>query len=223
MLDAVRPFVHRAQVFGDELPRHSHAASARPHEAVAALGQPTHYQNVTAAPRSKRTMIWNLRQNILTAQPRPPLGHEPIARSPEPWLAPGAAAEPAPAAEEELSHERAAAGEEETDEEAAARYLWHHQHPAACGERRALVYAHDRAYWGFAANVHFMTVAFNYALAFNRTLINRGSDHWNYGGRDCRYGWQCYFQPVSHCTEQHVWEPSTVPVRLDHWCSDPKL
>ena len=39
----------------------------------------------------------------------------------------------------------------------------------------------------------------------------------NYGGRDCKYGWQCYFQPLSTCSERDVWEPYTVPVRLDHW------
>ena len=63
-------------------------------------------------------------------------------------------------------------------EEEAAKYLWEKQHPADCSAKRALVYMHDRAYWGFAANVHFMSVAFNHALAFNRTFLARESDHW---------------------------------------------
>ena len=108
-------------------------------------------------------------------------------------------------------------GRGDAAEEVAARYLWEHQNPAGCSSRKALVYQHDRAYWGFAANVHFMTVAFNYALAFNRTFLPREADHWNYAGRDCRHGWHCYFQNLSRCTEYDVWEPHTLPVRLDHW------
>ena len=82
---------------------------------------------------------------------------------------------------------------EDTAEEAAAAFLWEHQSGARvewgaeCASRPALVYMHDRAYWGFAANVHFMTVALNYALAFNRTFLARDADHWNYGGTDCRH------------------------------------
>jgi hypothetical protein len=120
---------------------------------------------------------WDLRRNRVSAEPHP------------------AGADSDGGAAEE------AAG---SAEEAAARYLWEHQHPASCSARKALVYMHDRAYWGFAANVHFMTVAFNYALAFNRTFLARESDHWNYGGRDCRHGWHCYFQNLSQCSERYA-------------------
>jgi hypothetical protein len=67
-----------------------------------------------------------------------------------------------------------------------------------------LVYHNDRAYWGFAANVHFMTAALNYALANRRVFIAQESDHWNYGGRDCRHGWHCYFHSPSNCSEREV-------------------
>jgi hypothetical protein len=112
-------------------------------------------------------------------------------------------------------HAGGAAEEAEGAEEVAARYLWEHQHPAECTSQKALVFMHDRAYWGFTANVHFMTVAFNFALAFNRTFLPREADHWNYGGRDCRHGWHCYFQNLSQCTERDVWEPYSLPVRME--------
>jgi hypothetical protein len=74
------------------------------------------------------------------------------------------------------------------------------------------VYHNDRAYWGFAANVQFMTVALNYALVNRRVFMAQESDHWNYGGRDCRHGWHCYFQPLSNCSERDVWEPHVTPL-----------
>ncbi len=37
--------------------------------------------------------------------------------------------------------------------------------------RASQVFHRDRAYWGLAANVHFLTVALNHALMLNRTLI----------------------------------------------------
>lgn len=194
-LDALKPFVHKSQVFGDEI------ANTRDQGLIASntdtLGQATHLQQVVMASSSKNgkvEMVWNVRENKVL--PRE---------------------DPSKSSDERSAfqvQQQQGVGE---DEAAAARFLWEHQHPAACSERKALVYMHDRAYWGFAANVHFMTVAFNYALAFNRTFLSMESDHWNYGGRDCRYGWQCYFQPLSSCSEGDVWEPYTLPIRLDHW------
>jgi hypothetical protein len=28
-------------------------------------------------------------------------------------------------------------------------------------------------------------------------------------------GWECYFEPVSKCSESHVWEPYTSDIRDD--------
>jgi hypothetical protein len=88
--------------------------------------------------------------------------------------------------------------------------------PKECSGRRAVVYKNDRAYWGFAANVQFMTVVLQHALATNRTFIAASPDHWNYAGLDCRMGWECFFHPPSRCTEMDVWEPYTVNFRADY-------
>jgi len=190
MLHSLKPFVHRSQVFGDELHNtREDALTARSAEPVFAA---TRFQPVamTSPSGGKVPMVWDMLENHVA-----PTGEASEAGEEQPW-----------------AHHSTG-----SDEAAAARFLWLHQHPADCSKRNALVYMHDRAYWGFAANVHFMTVAFNYALAFNRTFLAMESDHWNYGGRDCRYGWHCYFQPLSRCSERDVWEPYTVPIRLDHW------
>lgn len=42
---------------------------------------------------------------------------------------------------------------------------------AACGGRRAVVNSFDRAYWGLAVNVHYLTVLLNLCLRENRTLV----------------------------------------------------
>lgn len=189
MLDSLRPFVHRSQVFGEPVDQSRVAHSP--------LAPATHHQQVVMPLSSTGTevkMVWHVRENQVRREDASESGDERSC----------------------LETDEPGVGE---DEAAAARFLWEHQHPtpAVCSKRNALVYMHDRAYWGFAANVHFMTVAFNYALAFNRTFLSMESDHWNYGGRDCRYGWQCYFHPLSSCSERDVWEPYTVPIRLDHW------
>lgn len=88
--------------------------------------------------------------------------------------------------------------------------------PKECSGRRAVVYKNDRAYWGFAANVQFMTVVLQHALATDRTFITASPDHWNYAGLDCKMGWECYFEPPSRCTEMDVWEPYTINFRADY-------
>lgn len=70
------------------------------------------------------------------------------------------------------------------------------------------------AYWGFAANVNFMTVIFNYALRTNRIVITANPDRWNYAGKDCSAGWECYFRPLTNCTMADAWEPYTTDPRF---------
>jgi hypothetical protein len=72
------------------------------------------------------------------------------------------------------------------DAVAAQRLLFRHQHPQECKGKRFVVFTFDRAYWGFAANMNFLTVIFNYALKTNRIVITANPDRWNYAGLDCR-------------------------------------
>ena len=67
----------------------------------------------------------------------------------------------------------------------------------------------DGAIWGLAVNVHYLTLLLNFCLIHNRTLVTAKPDHWNYGGRNCSDGWECYFEPVSNCSEGDVWQPYT--------------
>jgi hypothetical protein len=69
---------------------------------------------------------------------------------------------------------------------AAQRLLFEHQHPLECKGKRFVVFTFDRAYWGFAANMNFLTVIFNYAMKTNRIVITANPDRWNYAGLDCR-------------------------------------
>mmetsp|Transcript_60172 Transcript_60172/g.147956 ORF Transcript_60172/g.147956 Transcript_60172/m.147956 type:complete len:348 (+) Transcript_60172:1080-2123(+) len=87
------------------------------------------------------------------------------------------------------------------------------QHPREC--QRALVYSFDRAVWGLAVNVHYLTVLLNFCWQTNRTLVTASPDHWNYAGTDCTQGWECYFQPLSKCKEWDIWQPYTLDVRDD--------
>ena len=75
----------------------------------------------------------------------------------------------------------------DADAIAAQRLLFRHQHPAECKGKRFVVFTFDRAYWGFAANMNFLTVIFNYALKTNRIVITANPDRWNYAGLDCRW------------------------------------
>jgi hypothetical protein len=80
-----------------------------------------------------------------------------------------------------------AAGQKLDDDAIAAqRLLFRHQHPRECKGKRFVVFTFDRAYWGFAANMNFLTVIFNYAIKTNRIVITANPDHWNYAGLDCR-------------------------------------
>ncbi len=72
------------------------------------------------------------------------------------------------------------------DAVAAQRFLFQHQHPLECKGKRFVVFTFDRAYWGFAANMNFLTVIFNYAIKTNRIVITANPDRWNYAGLDCR-------------------------------------
>jgi hypothetical protein len=74
----------------------------------------------------------------------------------------------------------------DADAIAAQRMLFRHQHPQECKGKRFVVFTFDRAYWGFAANMNFLTVIFNYAIKTNRIVITANPDHWNYAGLDCR-------------------------------------
>ena len=76
----------------------------------------------------------------------------------------------------------------DSDAVAAQRLLFHHQHPRECKGKRFVVFTFDRAYWGFAANMNFLTVIFNYAIKTNRIVVTANPDNWNYAGLDCRWG-----------------------------------
>jgi hypothetical protein len=75
----------------------------------------------------------------------------------------------------------------DSDAAAAQRLLFRHQHPRVCKGKRFVVFTFDRAYWGFAANMNFLTVIFNYAIKTNRIVITANPDNWNYAGLDCRW------------------------------------
>jgi len=106
--------------------------------------------------------------------------------------------------------------DDDSDVVAAQQQLFRMQHPGvdACSSQRALVFSFDRAYWGLAANVHAMTLAMSYAFASGRMFLTRNPDHFNYAGRSCRRGWECYFKPVSHCSESDIWGAYTVDLHL---------
>jgi hypothetical protein len=84
------------------------------------------------------------------------------------------------------------------DAVAAQRLLFNHQHPRECKGRRFVVFTFDRAYWGFAANMNFLTVIFNYAIKTNRIVITANPDRWNYAGLDCRQTAACHATPALH-------------------------
>eukprot|EP00960_Hanusia_phi_P061642 764898-Hanusia_phi.AAC.16 len=56
------------------------------------------------------------------------------------------------------------------DQDRAQEMLFHLQHPSSCTDRNLVVFSMDRAIWGLAVNVHFLTLLLNFCWRHNRTL-----------------------------------------------------
>ncbi|EKX32019.1 hypothetical protein GUITHDRAFT_148912 [Guillardia theta CCMP2712] len=101
------------------------------------------------------------------------------------------------------------------DQDRVQEMLFHLQHPPSCSDRNLVVFSMDRAIWGLAVNIHFLTLLLNFCWRHNRTLVTADPDHWNYAGRECTRGWECFFHPISSCREDDVWQPYTSDIRND--------
>ena len=113
------------------------------------------------------------------------------------------------------SARREGTDEEVADAVAAQEMIYKMQYPAECRGRRAVVNSFDGAVWGLAVNVHYMSLLLNYCILTNRTLVSAQPDYWNYAGKRCSDGWECYMEPLSKCSEGHVWQPYTSDIRDD--------
>ena len=113
----------------------------------------------------------------------------------------------------------------DADSEALHKLLWAQQFPripqgrraAVCSRLRAVVHGFDGALTsGLGAQIHFLTALLSYAFRTGRVLVAASPDHWNYAGAACRDGWECYFEPLSACTQASLQAPGTVGIGAGH-------
>lgn len=92
----------------------------------------------------------------------------------------------------------------------AQRVIWAHQHPEDCSQAKFLTMLHWPS--GLGALLHFLGRALGLAMHLGRVLVLSVEDYnpkpgepgmpW-YDGQLCpeRVSWECWFQPLSGCTE----------------------